>query len=119
MKKIIIFIVSFFLLISSSQALEIGNYKDLKKNNPGMLESYLTGLYHGLLMSNSWADGKKIIKNKKMFCIPGELTLNNKNLMSFIEEQHQIDIKRNITNIDKQPVAILLIHRLSTVFPCK
>ena len=71
------------------------------------------------MMSNEWADVKKIFKNKKMFCLPGELVLNNKNFMSFIEEQHQIDIKNNITNIDRQEVGLLLIHRLSTVFPCK
>ena len=121
MKKIIILIISFFLFINSLEALEISDYKLLKKNDPKALDNYLLGVFSGLMVAETWAEIRGLYKNKNklIFCLPGDLVLNNQNLMTFIEEQHEKDIKANIRNYDKQPVALLLIHRLETVFPCK
>ena len=118
MKKIILILVSIFLFVNTSEAITIKDYKVFKKQDPKGLEAYVLGIFNGISTSNVWAERRNLFSNKGLYCIPRELVLNVQNIMTLIEEQHQIDIQNDIANLYEQRVSILLIHRLESVFPC-
>ena len=75
------------------------------------IKGYLKGAYSGFLMS-------QVELNEKVFCVPGELILNEENLVSMVDEQIKIYKKINVYR-DDFPVTFFLMDSLKRVFPCQ
>ena len=96
-----------FLQYKKSTELEQKEVKD-------MLNAYVLGAANSYLAANA----KLQLKGEnKLYCQPGDLSLNLDNFLVFIEEQLIIE-KKNNTYIAEMPLALTLLRRLIKVFPC-
>ena len=79
-----------------------------------VIYSYLLGAADSYLSTNAVLQLKG---KKKLFCQPGELSLNVENFVIFAEEQIQIQKKKG-SYLDSTPLSATLLLRLEKVFPC-
>ena len=126
MKKLLLAILFTLVLSGGASATitnkDLLNYKNLKTNSEkekefhrNVIYSYLLGAGDSYLATNAVLEIKG---EKKLFCQPGELTLNVENLITFAEEQIEIQ-KKDGTFIEEAPLSATLLMRLKKIFPCK
>mgnify|MGYP003718068581 CR=1 FL=1 len=59
----------------------------------------------------------KIQKRKPVYCLPGKLVINGKNLIRFLDDEIK-ELKEQGKFTGKEPIGMLLILHLEKVFPC-
>ena len=123
MKKLLSILVFSFLFGGSGYAVtnkdfliyknsEINSQK--KEDYRVLIYSYLLGAAHSYLSTNAVLQ----LKNEnKLFCQPGDLSLNLDNYTNFVQEQINKEKKDGSYN-DEAPLSATLLKRLEKVFPC-
>ena len=121
MKKILLLITVSLLFSGNAFALTNKTFLQYKKSTKleqkevkDMVNAYVLGAANSYLSANA----KLQLKGEnKLYCQPGDLSLNLDNFLVFIEEQLIIE-KKNNTYIAEMPLALTLLKRLIKVFPC-
>ena len=121
MKKLLGIIILGLLLSGNAYALTNKTFLDYKnstkleqKKVKDMVNTYVLGAANSYLVVNA----KLQLKGEnKLFCQPGDLSLNLNNYLTFIEEQLAIE-KKSETYKAELPLAATLLARLTKVFPC-
>ena len=108
MKKIIIFLLLFFINseVNASRSLIYSKYKE----NPKIYEDHLMSLESGYSWLMTW-------QNKDIYCKPSNLEISLKNIQQALNLS-VTEFKKKGGNPDEFPVEILLIQGLIKLFPC-
>ena len=128
MKKslVIVSLFCFCFLFSGSAYSTITNkdfldYKNSASKSEEKKEIYKRVIYSYLLgAADTYLSTNAILQlkgQKKLFCQPGELSLNVENFVIFADEQIQIEKKKG-SYLDTTPLSATLLLRLEKVFPC-
>ena len=103
--------VSFALIDAQSYVKGMaGDNKEIHE----LLEDHLIGINTGFMWANS---ALKIQKRKPVYCQPGKLVINGKNLIRFLDDEIK-ELKEQGKFTGKEPIGMLLILHLEKVFPC-
>lgn len=125
MKKLLSILV-LSLLFSGSAYSTITNkdfldYKNSASKSEEKKEIYKRVIYSYLLgAADSYLSTNAVLQlkgQKKLFCQPGDLSLNVENFVIFAEEQIQIEKKKG-SYLDTTPLSVTVLLRLEKVFPC-
>lgn len=108
----IIFLISICGASLPTQALTVGDYKDMLKHKSEYVDFYVLGIGEGF----SWANVVNQDKNlATLYCQPKELALNVENYKRVIEDELEKYPEIYKDNIE---VEIALLRGLMRTFPC-
>ena len=120
MKKLLGIVVLSLLWCNISSA-EVNSdlyleHRDSKsKEIVNFFDSHLSGMASAFTYANAQL---KVSKQDLLYCQPGQLSLTIDNIKNFIDDQIEENKKLNVYN-GEEPITLLLLTRLKTVFPCK
>ena len=91
-------------------------HRDSKsKEISSIFDSHLSGMTSAFIYANAQLE---VNKQDLLFCQPGKLSLTVENIKRFIDDQIEENKKLNVYN-GEDPITLILLTRLKTVFPCK
>ncbi|TMU24512.1 hypothetical protein E0L35_09700 [Halomonas sp. ATBC28] len=103
-------LLAFFF--SSSAAMDVSTYEELKQDSRDVLKIYISGIGEGYSWSNAIVQGRG---DAALYCPPEKIALNAENYISITDDKIEA---LGDSEASKIPVELILNFGLVETFPC-
>ena len=115
-KSVVLAALFLQLFISLASAITVSEFEKGKKNDKDYIKTFITGVGYGF----SWIIAILISEGRpQLYCVPGNLVLNDDNYIKIIDDELVEDEKSNKSYSQSDSIELILFFGLERTFPCK